>query len=85
MTSDSIFMITAGRSRYQNKNGETRSAFGDTDGDGYDELIVGFRGSSRHEVQVFDDVRAGMRSMVAGDGFISATDTSSTIVPTPKN
>jgi len=85
MTSDSIFMITAGRSRYQNKNGETRSAFGDADGDGYDELIVGFRGSSRHEVQIFDDMRAGMRSMVAGDGFISAIDTSTKIFPTPKN
>jgi hypothetical protein len=54
------------------------------DDDGYDELIVGFRRRGRHEVQVFDDLRAGMRPMVADDGFISASG-ASVIIPTPSN
>jgi len=82
MTSSDATLLTTGRPGYQRKDGATRSAFGDVDDDGYDELIVGFRRRGRHEVQVFDDLRAGMRPMVAGDGFISASG-ASVIIPTP--
>ena len=85
MTASDATLVTTGRTGYQKKDGATHSAFGDVDGDGYDELIVGFRRRGRHEVQVFDDLRAGMRMMTADDGFISAANASAVIIPTPKN
>ena len=85
MTSSDAMLITTGRPKYQKKDGETRSAFGDLDGDGLDELIVGFRRRGRHEVQIFDDLVAGLRPMTADDGFISASDPSIAIIPTPAN
>ena len=85
MTASDATLVTTGRTGYQKKDGATRSAFGDVDGDGYDELIVGFRRRGRHEVQVFDDLRAGMRMMTADDGFISTANASAVIIPTPKN
>jgi hypothetical protein len=84
MTSSDVTLLTTGRPDYRKKDGATRSAFGDVDDDGYDELIVGFRRRGRHEVQVFDDLRAGMRPMVADDGFISASG-APVIIPTPLN
>jgi hypothetical protein len=83
MTSSDARLLTTGRPGYQKKDGATRSAFGDADGDGYDELIVGFRRRGRHEVQILDDVRAGMRPLVADDGFISIAGSSAVIIPTP--
>ena len=85
MTSSDAMLITTGRPKYQKKNGATRSAFGDVDGDGFDELIVGFHRRGRHEVQIFDDLVAGLRPMTADDGFISASDPSIAIIPTPAN
>ncbi len=85
MTSSDAMLITTGRPKYQKKNGATRSAFGDVDGDGFDELIVGFHRRGRHEVQIFDDLVAGLRPMTADDGFISASDPSIAIIPTPSN
>ena len=85
MTSADAFLLTTGRPSYQKKDGATTSAVLDADGDGIDELIVGFRRAGRHEVQVFDDMTVGMRPMIADNGFFSATDTSVTIVPTPEN
>jgi hypothetical protein len=85
MTASDATLVTTGRPGYQKTDGATRSAFGDADGDGYDELIVGFRRRGRHEVQVFDDLRAGMRMMTADDGFISTANASAVIIPTPKN
>jgi hypothetical protein len=85
MTSSDVRVLTTGRPGYRKKDGATRSAFGDVDGDGYDELIVGFRRRGRHEVQVFDDSRSGIRPMVADDGFISTADASVAIIPTPRN
>ncbi len=85
MTSADAYLLAAGRPRYQSKDGATRSAFGDADGDGMDELIVGFRRSGAHEVQVFEGLLGGLRPLVADDGFVSATDTSIDIVPVPSN
>jgi len=85
MTSSDTFLVTAGRPGYRKKDGATRSAISDVDGDGIAELIVGFRRSGRREVQIFDDMRAGMRPLIADGGFISAADTSLVIVPTPVN
>ena len=85
MTPSEALLIAAGRPSYQSKDGATRSAIGDADGDGFDELIVGFRRSGRYEVQIFDDMRVGMRPMIANDGFISAADRSIVIIPTPVN
>jgi hypothetical protein len=83
MTSSEAFVMTTGRPSYQKTDGATRSAFGDADNDGYDELIVGFRRRGRHEVQVFDDLRDGLRPMTADDGFVSTADASVVIIPMP--
>ena len=85
MTSSDALLIAAGRPTYQRKDGATRSAIGDVDGDGVDELIVGFRRKGRFEVQVFDDMSVGMGPMTSSDGFISAADSSIVIIPTPVN
>jgi hypothetical protein len=85
MTSSDVLLMTAGRPRYQSKDGATRSAFDDVDADGIDELIVGFRRGGRYELQIFDDMRVGMRPMIANGGFISAADRSIVIIPTPVN
>jgi hypothetical protein len=85
VTSSSAILMTTGRTRYQRKDGETRVAFSDADGDGFDELSVGFRRKGRREVQIFDDMRVGMRPMVTGGGFVSAVDTSIAMIPTPKD
>jgi hypothetical protein len=85
MTSSEAFVMTTGRPSYQKTDGATRSAFGDADNDGYDELIVGFRRRGRHEVQVFDDLRDGLRPMTADDGFVSTADASVVIIPMPRD
>jgi hypothetical protein len=85
MTSSEAFVMTTGRPSYQKTDGATRSAFGDADNDGYDELIVGFRRRGRHEVQVFDDLRHGLRPMTADDGFVSTADASVVIIPMPRD
>jgi hypothetical protein len=77
------YLIQAGRSSYQSRDGATRSAFDDADGDGRDELVVGFRRSGAHEVQVFDDLSGGMRPLAAGDGFVTSDDGRLEIIPTP--
>ena len=84
-TSEEAFRLTAGRPGYRKKNGHTRVAFGNVDGDAYEELIVGFRGRRSREVQVFDDAIAGMQPMTDDNGFISASDKSVKITPTPVN
>ena len=84
-TSEEAFRLTAGRPGYRKKNGYTRVAFGNVDGDAYEELIVGFRGRRSREVQVFDDAIAGMQPMTDDNGFISASDKSVKITPTPVN
>ncbi len=83
LTPSDVLIIKTGRPTYQKKDGATRSAIADADGDGVDELIVGFRRRGNHEVQVFDDMRAGLSLMVAGDGFISAQDNSTAIILMP--
>jgi hypothetical protein len=85
MVSADAYLLAAGRPRYQSKDGATRSAFGDADGNGMDELIVGFRRSGAHEVQVFEGLLGGLRPLVADDGFVSANDASIEIIPVPTN
>jgi hypothetical protein len=83
MTSSDAYVMVTGRPSYQKTDGATRSAFGDADNDGYDELIVGFRRRGRHEVQIFDDLRDGLRPMTADAGFFSTANESVVIIPTP--
>jgi len=85
MTSSDVFLMTTGRPTYQRKDGATRSAVGDADGDGIGELIVGFRRRGRHEVQVFEAMRGAMIPMIADGGFMSAANTAAVIIPTPVN
>ena len=47
--------LRAGSSRYRSYNGETRPACGDIDGDGKDELVVGFAADGQGWLQTFDD------------------------------
>ena len=72
-------LVATGRSRYASKDGATRVAMGDIDGDGRDELVVSFQRSGDHEVQVLDDLRSGMTPMWADDGFVTSQDTRKSI------
>ena len=85
MAATDALLIGTGRTTYQSRDGATRSAFGDADGDGMDELIVGFRRSGRHEVQIFDDLGGGFRPLEANGGFSSTSGGSVVIIPTPTN
>ena len=76
-------VLQTGRASYQKNDGATRPAMGDVDGDGKDELVVGFSRSGDHEVQVFDDMAAIMRPMGANGGFVTSTDTSLSVYPSP--
>jgi hypothetical protein len=80
-------LISTGRERYRKLDGETRIAIGDVDDDGVDELIVGFRRSGDHEVQVLDDLAAGsataMSAMTADAGFVGTGARSIMIYPVP--
>ena len=80
-------LISTGRQRYQRNDGETRVAIGDVDDDGVEELIVGFRRSGDHEVQVLDDFAAGsmtpMAAMTADSGFVGTGTRSIKIYPVP--
>jgi hypothetical protein len=70
------WIVAAGRSDYQLNDGQTRSCLSDIDGDGRAELIVGFRGSGDFELQVFDDLRTGMRPMTTSTsaaGFVTGS------------
>jgi hypothetical protein len=44
---------------YNDRNGETRPACGDIDGDGYDEIVVGLGRGGEGYMEVFDDALAG--------------------------
>jgi hypothetical protein len=80
--SGASFMIVAGRANYQSQDGETRTALGDIDADGFDELVVGFSRRGDHELQVFDDLRAAIRP-IGGDGFVTPGNLGSSVVPSP--
>jgi len=69
-------VVAAGRPDYQLNEGETRAALSDIDGDGRDELIVGFRGTEDFELQVFDDLGTGMSPMTTStstEGFVTGS------------
>jgi FG-GAP-like repeat len=55
--------ITSGTASYRENAGRTVPACGDLDGDGRAEIVVGFGGSMRGVVQVFDDVSTGFAPM----------------------
>ncbi|HPG27977.1 MAG TPA: VCBS repeat-containing protein, partial [Myxococcota bacterium] len=60
----------SGRADYRARDGETRPSFGDLDGDGRAELVVGFGPGADHELEVFDDfVTAGDAIREGGIGF----------------
>jgi hypothetical protein len=51
----SVDSIEAGIPSYRMADGQTYPACGDLDGDGRSEIVVGFGGSAREIVQIFDD------------------------------
>ncbi len=79
-----VLILSTGRSIYQRRDGATRVALGDVDDDGMDEIVVGFRRTGGHEVQVIDDPAGGLRPMVSGsDVFITIANASKRIIPSP--
>jgi hypothetical protein len=80
---EGTFVLVTGRTGYQSAEGAARPAFGDVDGDGAEELVVGFLGSADHEVQVFDDLAAMLRPMGANGGFVASSDAAATVYPAP--
>ncbi|MEZ4290973.1 MAG: VCBS repeat-containing protein [Myxococcota bacterium] len=82
-TPTSLYTLQTGRDRYARKNGETRAAIADLDGDGMDEIVVGFSKRAANEVQVFDDVMQALRPMHTADGFVTSPDPNVEIVPAP--
>lgn len=80
---EGTLILTTGRSSYQKAEGAARAAFGDVDGDGVEELVVGFLGDADHEVQVFDDVSRQLRPIGSNGGFVASVDRTATIYPAP--
>jgi len=79
-----FLMIPTGRPEYRTGEGSTRPAFGDIDGDGKDELIVGFGPGGSHELQIFDDMLTGGIDIVFGGmGFVSSPDPNAHWVAAP--
>jgi hypothetical protein len=74
MDDSQVLRIAAGRERYQKGNGETRVGFGDVDGDGAEELIVGFARKASYELQVFDDISDLARPSMGSSRFVSSDD-----------
>jgi hypothetical protein len=75
--------VVSGRSEYRSVDGETRVALGDIDDDGIDEIVVGFMRSSRHEVQLFDDLLQNNAPMNDSNGFVSAPGVDVPLFPSP--
>jgi hypothetical protein len=82
-TRSGTFILITGRTAYQAGLGATRPVFGDVDGDGVEELVVGFLGSADHEVQVFDDLGTKLRPIGANGGFVASSDANATVYPAP--
>jgi hypothetical protein len=82
-TRQEVFVLPTGRVAYQSGEGATRPVFGDVDGDGAEELVVGFLGAGDHEVQVFDDLMNEVQPIGSDGGFVTSADTRSTIYPAP--
>lgn len=82
-TREGTLVLTTGRSSYQKAEGAARAAFGDVDGDGVEELVVGFLGDADHEVQVFDDISRQFRPIGSNGGFVVSADRTATIYPAP--
>jgi hypothetical protein len=79
-----FLMFPAGRPEYREAEGSTRPAFGDIDGDGKSELVVGFGAGGAHELQIYDDMTSGgMAVMFGGMGFVSSADSDARWVPLP--
>lgn len=77
------FVLATGRTAYQSGEGAARPVIGDVDGDGAEELVVGFLGSADHEVQVFDDLANQLRPIGANGGFVASSDATATVYPAP--
>lgn len=82
-TRQEVAVLTTGRAAYQSGEGATRPVFGDVDGDGAEELVVGFLGAGDHEVQVFDDLMNEVQPIGTNGGFVTSADTQATIYPAP--
>ena len=82
-TREGTFILTTGRAGYQKSDGRARPVFGDVDGDGLEELVVGFLGDGDHELQVFDDLASRLQPIGANGGFVASVDPSATVYPAP--
>ena len=82
-TPGDLYVLATGRAQYAESDGATRSAFGDFDGDGVEELVIGFRRAGGHEVQAFDDIGNALRPMQTEDGFVQTANSSAHIMPAP--
>jgi hypothetical protein len=80
---EDVFILTTGRVEDQTRDRGARPAFGDVDGDGVEELVVGFQGAGDHGIQVFDDLVNVLRPIGANEGFIESTDLSARVYPAP--
>lgn len=79
--SGDVLILQSGRSSYA--FGATRPALGDIDGDGADEIVVGFEREGDHELQLFDDLAGTLRPIGPDDGFVTSSDSSLSIIPAP--
>ena len=75
--------LTVGRAEYRRIDGETHAAIGDLDGDDIDELVVGFRRSGRHELQILDRVLDRASAPDRSDGFVSVEGLDAPMFPSP--
>ncbi|MEZ4279015.1 MAG: VCBS repeat-containing protein [Myxococcota bacterium] len=80
---EDIFILKTGRIADQDLERGARPAFGDVDGDGVEELVVGFQGATDHGIQVFDDLMNVLRPIGKNEGFIESGDLSARVHPAP--
>lgn len=80
---EDVFIVSTGRAEDQMLERSARPAFGDVDGDGRQELVVGFQGSTEHAIQVFDDLVNGLRPIGSNEGFIESRDPSARVYSAP--
>lgn len=83
--SKTVFLaVPVGRTDYRAADGSARPAFGDIDGDGLDEIVVGFGATGANELQVLDDARSmSVTALTSSGGFVPLEEAGSMSVPAP--